>query len=62
MDLKLSEHSLKIDFVNREHAVRFDALTSVNIKYYGSDTWRRIVYQNFPMFRPNLLFYWTLSQ
>jgi hypothetical protein len=37
MDLKLSEHCLKIDFVNREQAVRFDAFALVDIKNYGSD-------------------------
>jgi len=35
-DLKLSEQSLKMNFVNREHAMRYEVFTSVTMDKYGS--------------------------
>lgn len=34
--LKLSEQRLKMNFVNREHAMRYEVFTSVTMKKYGS--------------------------
>jgi hypothetical protein len=36
MDLKLSEQSLKMDFANKEHAIRYEVFTSVTMKKHGS--------------------------
>jgi len=36
MVLKLSEQSLKMNFVNREHAMKYEVFTSVTMKKYDS--------------------------